>query len=97
MKVVNIKDTAEKLKPVIIRNLLFIHAWGGCDTTSATFGQGKNKILGFVEKDTVETRKICSVFDKANASQEEIGAAGIELFGLLYGKIPNFRGANFDG
>ena len=26
---------------VIISHLIFVHAWSGCDTTSATFDKGK--------------------------------------------------------
>ena len=42
---VNIRERAKMLKPIVKDNLLFIHVWGGCDTTSATYGHGKIRIL----------------------------------------------------
>ena len=35
-----ISDIATSHENAIINHILFIHAWSGCDTTSATFGQG---------------------------------------------------------
>ena len=72
MKLVNIKNIAQNLSRNAMKNLLFIHAWGGCDTTSATFSHGKTAILKFVEKGHLPVLDICSVFDKKGATQEEI-------------------------
>ena len=36
-----IQDLVATAGDVVISNLLFIHAWSGCDTTCATFGHGK--------------------------------------------------------
>ena len=30
--------------PIVTSYLLFLHAWSGCDTTSATFGQGNEEV-----------------------------------------------------
>ena len=49
LKIISIKNVASNLLIHIKENLLFIHAWGGCDTTSALFGQGKTAVLKFVE------------------------------------------------
>ena len=32
---------------VITSHILFIHAWSGCDTTSALYGQGKHDFMYF--------------------------------------------------
>ena len=42
VKIVIIKDRVGKLNHAIARNLLFMHAKGGCDSISATFGQKEN-------------------------------------------------------
>lgn len=36
-----IEDLVKSTGDVITSHILFIHAWSGCDTTSALFGQGK--------------------------------------------------------
>ena len=76
---------AKKLNENIVKHILFIHAWSGCDTTSAIFNQGKNKIMKFVESGDDNIISICSVFDRENATQDEIGEAGIKLFAIMNG------------
>ena len=42
-KIWKIHDVVAKVGDVVqAHNILFVHSWSGCDTTSATFGQGKN-------------------------------------------------------
>ena len=41
MMVWKIRDLVTKAGQVITSHLLFIHAWTGCNATSATFGHGK--------------------------------------------------------
>ena len=77
LKEFNIGWMAKKLNENIVKHILFIHAWSGCDTTSAIFNQGKNKIMKFVESGDDNIISICSVFDRENATQDEIGEAGI--------------------
>ena len=86
LKEFNIGQMAKKLNENIVKHVLFIHAWGGCDTTSAIFNQGKNKIMKLVESGDDDIIKICSVFYQANATQDEIGEAGIKLFAIMIGK-----------
>ena len=40
-KLVSVRKIAERLNPVIVKNILFIHAWSDCDTTSERFNKGK--------------------------------------------------------
>ena len=40
LQVWRIRDLVSKAGTIVIAHILFIHAWTGCDTTSATFGQG---------------------------------------------------------
>ncbi len=49
------KDVADKIGEALSLHILFIHAWSGCDTTSAPFGhQGKATLL----KKTKESQEI---------------------------------------
>ena len=49
LEIISIKNVASSLPSHVKENLLFIRAWGGCDTTSALFGQGKTAVLKFFE------------------------------------------------
>ena len=49
LEIISTKNVAFSLPRHLKENLLFIHAWGGCDTTSVLFGQGKAAVLKFVE------------------------------------------------
>ena len=76
---------AENLNYNVIKNLLFIHAWSGCDTTSATFNQGKTTLMKFIANSNAAILDVCAVFDSSDASREEIGNAGLKLFVHSYG------------
>ena len=45
MMVWKIRDLVTKAGQVITSHLLFLHAWTGCNATSATFGHGKTSLL----------------------------------------------------
>ena len=49
LEIISIKNIASSLPSHVKENMLFIHAWGGCDTTSALFGQRKTAVLKFAE------------------------------------------------
>ena len=49
LEIISIKNVAFSLPSHVKEYLLFIHAWGDCDTTSGLFGQGKTAVLKFVE------------------------------------------------
>ncbi|KAG7161423.1 hypothetical protein Hamer_G014064 [Homarus americanus] len=66
----NMREAYGRVTVEIRKHILFIHAWSGCDTMSATYDQGKTYLMtaeGFVK------------------TTEEVGDAGICLFCLLYG------------
>lgn len=67
----------------------FIHAFSGCDTTSAFFRIGKTTFTKFVLKNMDILHKYIEVFLKDNASDEEIGTASEFIVALLYGAKPN--------
>ena len=78
------KDVADKIGEALSLHILFIHAWSGCDTTSATFGQGKATLLKKI-KESQEIQQISCLMSDPKATKEEIGSAGIRLFVHLYG------------
>lgn len=75
----NVRDLVSKAGNLIASHLLLVHAWSGCDTTSATFGHGKTTLLKKLKASEV-IQEISSVLCNPNASQEEIGQAGLQLF-----------------
>jgi hypothetical protein len=48
-------------------NILFLHAFSGCDTTSAFFRQGKMKFLKLLNKNK-QLGQLVSIFKDENAS-----------------------------
>jgi len=79
----SIKDMSSKVDPIIRKNILFIHAWSGCDTTSSTFGHSKTNLMKAIAKD----RSIQAIADKFYSAdtQDTVGTLGIALFTLLLG------------
>ena len=68
----------------IRKYITLIHAFAGCDTTSSIYGHRKMRILRLLQKNST-ARTTADQFLKADASQEEIGEAGIVLTKLIYG------------
>ena len=53
-----------------------MHAFGGCDTTSAIFDKGKSAVKKLLDK-SVEAKTVAKEFMNPNGMQKEIGKAGI--------------------
>ena len=83
-----IRDLVAKAGEVIVSNLLFIHSWSGCDTTCATFGHGKAKMLKKLQG-SQEVQQISLVLSDPQMTAEEIGKAGIRAFVMMYGGKKN--------
>ena len=83
-KIWKIRDLVATLGGVIKAQLLFVHAWSGCDTTSATFGQGKTTLLKKI-KESNKLQQISYLMNNADASPEQIGKAGIQVFIIMCG------------
>lgn len=69
---------------VVKNNILFLHAFGGCYTTSALFNQGKMKFLTILEKHT-DIHAALQVFKNEHASADEVADAGEKFLLALYG------------
>ena len=69
--------------------MTFIHAFGGCDTSSAIFRQGKLSILRLlankIKRRSTAAREAADIFCDPKATPDQIGAAGLKIFVLLYG------------
>ena len=83
----NIRNVFCHLNKTIVKNLLLIHTWRGCDTTSLVLIQGKTAIFNLIEKENPEVLDICGLFDNSSTTQEDIGKAGIWLFTVMYGTV----------
>ena len=79
-----IRDLVTKAHKEVISNILFLHAWSGCDTTSATYGHGKTSLLKKITS-SKDLRDLSLIVSNPEATAEEVGAAGIKIFILLYG------------
>jgi len=65
-----------------IQYFMFIHAIGGCDTTSALFQQGKIKHMKTVQKHP-ELHDTLLIFNNESSSQEEIERAGEKYLDII--------------
>ena len=82
-KVWKIKDVQRILGPSICDNILFGHAFLGCDTTSRVFGVGKGVALKKLKSDS-HFMKQAEVFTKWS-TKDEVGTAGEHAMVSLYG------------
>lgn len=73
-----IEDLVNSAGTVITEHILFIHAWTGCDTTSALYGRGKTAILKKFGEDDVYIEAAAASEDE-NATHEEIQKAGVSM------------------
>ena len=81
--VYSVWNITETLSPQIRKNILFIHAWGGCDTTSATFSHGKLAVLKLAQKQSLN--KYTNIFLSHGQNAESIGATGTDFLSRMYG------------
>ena len=68
----------------IVEYLLFIHAWSGCDSTSATFSKRKPTFMKLLKK----SWKLQNVSDFMNnywATENDVGEAALATFIEIYG------------
>ena len=77
-------DLVNKVGKTITSYLLFVHAWSGCDTTSATFGHGKTSLLKKI-KESEELQQISVFMSDPHMTAEQIDKAGIRAFVIMFG------------
>ena len=83
IKFINVRRLVNLSGQTLVSHLLFIHAWSGCDTTSAIFNQGMAAMLRKLEK-SEEVQGISRLFNGNNVTQERVAEAGLKLFVLMY-------------
>lgn len=82
---------------VVANNMLFLHAFSGCDTTSYLYNQGTAKIIKTL-KNNPELLPCVQVFQKSNSTAAEIADAGQKFLLCLYGcKTPETTTLNVYG
>ena len=84
LKIWRISDVVDQAGPIVTSHLLFLHAWCGCDTTSATFGQGKVSLMKKL-KQSNEVQMISQLMMDRNATVDEVSRVGVRLFVIAYG------------
>ena len=79
-------------------SILFLHAYSGCDTTSAIYNHTKSKFISVFKNQPDFAKKCAAVFQNPESQREEITAAGNKFLLTLYGcknpeetSLNNFR------
>lgn len=70
--------------PFCKKNVLFLHAISGCDTTSCFYFKGKNSIFKSFEKASSEVKNAVEIFKQKNQSVESISENGISCILQMY-------------
>jgi hypothetical protein len=78
-----IYSTKSIIDKTVADHILFLHAFSGCDTTSALFNQGKMKFINVLRKNP-DLNEIIQVFKNPNANPEIIAKAGERVLLELY-------------
>jgi hypothetical protein len=84
-RVYNINLLKEILGQDVCNELLFVHAYSGCDSTSRIFGIGKKSAFQKLVKSDPVMKSCASEFILPNKSQEEISNLGEDLMVDLFG------------
>ena len=84
----NIKETKEKLGPLLCKHILFIHAFLRCDTTSGIYGFGKSALMKKIKSDE-QAEAEAEVFLSLQSSSAEIQKAGEQAMAILYNGKPD--------
>jgi len=88
--VVSVRHVCENLGVAKAEVVLAVHAFSGCDSTSALFGLGKktvwNKLLS-----SVDTMSWLKLLGSVGATKEAVRSAGLKLLAVLYGGKPDIR------
>ena len=67
-----------------IKEHLFMHAWTGCDSTSATFGKGKPTFTK-LQKKLWKLQNVSDIMNDYWATENDVGEAAVVAFIEIYG------------
>jgi hypothetical protein len=82
--ITSIRRVYNHLGGTVVKQLLFIHALSGCDTTSSMFGLGKATSYKKITR-RGELASQIDVFGNLEASHSQITEAGMPVLAMLYG------------
>ena len=80
----------ETLGDDVCNELLFVHAYSGCDSTSRIYGIGKKSAFRKLMKSDPVMKSCASAFILQNKSQEDISDLGKDLMVDLFGGKSNY-------
>ena len=80
----SIRDIVQTISPVVRENILFLHAWSGCDTTSAIYDQGKTSLTKKIQSSKILQALAKQIGDPL-ATEEVVTEAGLQVFLNMYG------------
>ena len=81
-KSINVKHCQDQIMD-IKEHLLFIHAWSGCDTTSAIFGKGKAFAVKKL-RNSVQLQECSAVISSVVSTAEAVKQASVMAFQVFY-------------
>jgi len=87
-KCISIRAVQHKISTDICHMLPAVHAFGGCDSTSAVFGHGKGTLLKLVQRNSA-LHECCFTLKSPVATVAEVKAAGVKMFTAVYGGQAN--------
>ena len=93
--VISIAKVKENVGGQVAKRLPAIHAFSGCDTTSAIYGHGK--LTCFKKLSAISLGCLVDTLGHTDATQQDVGQAAIKLMVALYGgqperdSLPNMR------
>ena len=70
--------------PTIKKFILFLHAWLGCDTTSAIFEKGKTSLLKKLLS-SLKLRQLATKISDLECTSDHAIDAGRQIFMIMYG------------
>ena len=82
--VYNIKVLKQLLGDNVCTDLLFVHAFTGCDTTSRIFGVGKKSVFQQIVKGDSVLRTCSKIFCAPKAEQVIVGSSGCKAMVSLF-------------
>ena len=74
-------------------SIMFIQAFSGCDSTSSFYNHGKTKLYNLLYRDK-NLRKIVNVYNKPNASMQDICTTGRDILLRVYNAPPTITSLN---
>jgi cytochrome c553 len=77
-KCISVNELQQKIGLDSCSRILAVHAFGGCDSTSAIFGLGKGTVFAKINKDT-SLHSHCTTLQSHTASPDAVCEAGVKL------------------